>query len=120
MISITGQVHRCIMKLPNLFKKLYDKKEFSEQESEQYFDEKAGQFLADRYIKGNCPKCNFDGAYGDQCENCGTSLSPNELIHPKSMLSGETPFLKNKTLVSASGQIRRLVAGVDRNRISES
>ncbi|MBK8373040.1 MAG: methionine--tRNA ligase [Saprospiraceae bacterium] len=78
----------------SFFKKLYDKKEFSEQESEQYFDEKAGQFLADRYIKGNCPKCNFDGAYGDQCENCGTSLSPNELIHPKSMLSGETPVLK--------------------------
>lgn len=78
----------------SFFKKLYDKKEFAEQESEQYFDEKAGQFLADRYIKGNCPKCNFDGAYGDQCENCGTSLSPNELINPKSMLSGETPVLK--------------------------
>ncbi|MFZ1703098.1 MAG: methionine--tRNA ligase [Saprospiraceae bacterium] len=76
------------------FKTLYNKGEFTEQESEQYFDEKAGQFLADRYIKGHCPKCNFDSAYGDQCENCGSSLSPTELIQPKSMLSGETPVLK--------------------------
>lgn len=77
------------------FKKLYQKNEFTEQVSEQYFDKKAGQFLADRYIKGQCPKCGFEGAYGDQCESCGTSLSPTELINPKSMLSGETPVLKS-------------------------
>lgn len=76
------------------FEKLYKNKEFTEQETEQYFDEKANQFLADRYIKGTCPKCNFDSAYGDQCENCGTSLNPTDLIQPKSMLSGETPVLK--------------------------
>lgn len=77
------------------FKQLYRKKEFTELASEQYYDQKAGQFLADRYIKGQCPKCGFDGAYGDQCESCGTSLSPTELINPTSMLSGETPVLKS-------------------------
>lgn len=76
------------------FSNLYKKKEFVEQESEQFYDEKAGQFLADRYIKGTCPKCGFDGAYGDQCEQCGSSLNPTDLLQPKSMLSGETPVLK--------------------------
>ncbi|AFL85642.1 protein containing C-terminal region/beta chain of methionyl-tRNA synthetase [Belliella baltica DSM 15883] len=76
------------------FKDLYDKGEFLEQSTEQYFDEEAGQFLADRYIEGTCPKCGHDGAYGDQCEKCGSSLSPTELINPKSKLSGNTPVLK--------------------------
>ncbi len=76
------------------FKDLYDKGEFLEQNTEQYFDEEAGQFLADRYIEGICPKCGHEGAYGDQCEKCGSSLSPTELINPKSKLSGSTPVLK--------------------------
>ena len=79
------------------FKKLYQQGEFIEKETEQYFDEEAGQFLADRYIKGTCPKCGHDGAYGDQCENCGSSLSPTELINPKSTLSGSTPIMKKTT-----------------------
>lgn len=76
------------------FTNLHDKGEFVEQESEQYFDEKNNQFLADRYITGTCPNCGYDQAYGDQCESCGTSLSPSELINPKSALSGEKPILK--------------------------
>ncbi|MCH7400483.1 methionine--tRNA ligase [Belliella kenyensis] len=76
------------------FKDLYDKGEFLEQSTEQYYDEEAGQFLADRYIEGTCPKCGHEGAYGDQCEKCGSSLSPTELINPKSKLSGNTPVLK--------------------------
>ncbi|MGQ7870206.1 methionine--tRNA ligase [Sunxiuqinia sp. sy24] len=76
------------------FKKLYDDGKFVEQTSEQYYDEENKQFLADRYIVGTCPKCSFEKAYGDQCESCGTSLSPNELINPKSMISGNTPVLK--------------------------
>ncbi|SNS15936.1 methionyl-tRNA synthetase [Belliella buryatensis] len=76
------------------FKDLYEKGEFLEQSTEQYFDEEAGQFLADRYIEGTCPKCGHDGAYGDQCEKCGSSLSPTDLINPKSKLSGNTPVLK--------------------------
>jgi len=63
-------------------------------ESEQYYDEQAQTFLADRYIKGTCPNCGFDGAYGDQCEKCGTSLSPDELINPVSTLSGAPPVKK--------------------------
>ncbi|MBP5724164.1 MAG: methionine--tRNA ligase [Bacteroidales bacterium] len=70
------------------FKTLYDKGEFVEQTSEQYYDEEAHQFLADRYIMGTCPKCGAEGAYGDQCEKCGSSLSPEELINPVSKLSG--------------------------------
>ncbi len=66
-------------------------------ESEQFFDETAKQFLADRYIIGTCPKCGHDSAYGDQCEKCGSTLSPTELINPKSTLSGSTPVLKNTT-----------------------
>lgn len=77
-----------------LFKDLYDKGEFLEQVTQQYYDEEAGQFLADRYIEGTCPKCGFEGAYGDQCERCGSSLSPTDLINPKSKLSGSVPVLK--------------------------
>ncbi|MDF2437330.1 MAG: methionyl-tRNA synthetase [Bacteroidota bacterium] len=76
------------------FKTLYDKGIFKEEITEQYFDEKANQFLADRYIIGTCPKCGNENAYGDQCEKCGTSLSPTELINPRSTLSGEKPVLK--------------------------
>ena len=70
------------------FRKLYDTNQLIEKEEEQYFDKEANQFLADRYIQGTCPHCGHEEAYGDQCENCGTSLSPTELINPKSMLSG--------------------------------
>lgn len=76
------------------FKTLYDKGEFLEKSSEHYYDEEAGHFLADRYITGTCPHCGFEKAYGDQCENCGTSLSPADLIEPKSALSGNKPVLK--------------------------
>ncbi len=76
------------------FTNLYDKGLFIEEVSEQYFDEEAGLFLADRYITGTCPKCGNPGAYGDQCEKCGTSLSPRELINPQSQLSGSTPVLR--------------------------
>ncbi len=78
------------------FKTLFDKKVFTEEFTEQYFDISANQFLADRYIVGECPKCSNPNAFGDQCEKCGTSLSPEELIHPKSTLSGEKP-VKKKT-----------------------
>jgi methionyl-tRNA synthetase len=76
------------------FTKLYNKGEFVEKESEQYYDEEASQFLADRYITGTCPKCANPEAYGDQCEKCGSSLSPTELIDPVSTLSGKKPVLK--------------------------
>ncbi|MEN0049854.1 MAG: methionine--tRNA ligase [Bacteroidota bacterium] len=76
------------------FRLLYNKGEFLEKTTEQYFDESADQFLADRYIVGTCPVCNYAEAYGDQCENCGSSLSPTELKNPRSTLSGETPVLK--------------------------
>lgn len=76
------------------FRKLYDKGAFIEKSSEQYFDEEAGQFLADRYITGTCPHCSYDSAYGDQCENCGTSLSPTDLINPRSAISGSQPVMK--------------------------
>ncbi len=78
----------------DFFKNLYDKKAFREISSEQYFDEQAQQFLADRYITGTCPKCSNENAYGDQCEKCGSTLSPSELINPKSALSGSIPILK--------------------------
>ena len=78
----------------DFFKKMYDAGQFIEQTSEQYYDEKAGQFLADRYIQGTCPICSFENAYGDQCENCGSTLSPSELKNPRSMLSGALPVLK--------------------------
>ncbi|MBI4947420.1 MAG: methionine--tRNA ligase [Bacteroidetes bacterium] len=76
------------------FKTLYDKNIFTEEITEQYFDEKANQFLADRYIVGTCPKCQNENAYGDQCEKCGSTLSPTDLINPKSTLSGEKPVLR--------------------------
>ena len=79
------------------FRTLYDKGVFDEEETEQYYDEKAGQFLADRYIVGTCPKCGNEEAYGDQCEKCGTSLSPTELINPHSTLSGAQPILRKTT-----------------------
>lgn len=76
------------------FRKLYDEGKFIEKTSEQYYDEEAGAFLADRYITGTCPHCNNPGAYGDQCEQCGSSLSPNELGNPTSTISGSKPVLK--------------------------
>jgi methionyl-tRNA synthetase len=78
----------------DFFKKLYDNGSFTEQVTEQYYDDEAKQFLADRYIVGTCPKCANENAYGDQCEKCGSSLSPMELINPHSMLSGSKPVIK--------------------------
>ncbi|MBC6988229.1 methionine--tRNA ligase [Hymenobacter sp. BT491] len=77
------------------FLKLYNDGKFVEQTSQQYYDEKADQFLADRYIVGTCPNCGNENAYGDQCEKCGSSLSPTELINPRSMLSGNQPVLRD-------------------------
>ena len=77
-----------------IFKTLYEKGAFIEQSSEQFYDEEANQFLADRYITGTCPKCNFEKAYGDQCESCGSTLNATDLIDPKSVLSGNKPILK--------------------------
>ncbi len=79
------------------FKKLYDEGKFITKESEQYYDPEAKTFLADRYIVGTCPKCGAEGAYGDQCEKCGSTLSPEELINPKSKLSGAQPVKKETT-----------------------
>ena len=78
----------------DFFKHLYQQGIFIERTSKQYYDEENQLFLADRYIQGTCPNCDFESAYGDQCENCGTSLSPKDLINPKSMLSGSPPILK--------------------------
>ena len=78
----------------DFFTTLYNKDKFIEETSEQYFDEQANEFLADRYIVGTCPNCGNENAYGDQCEKCGSTLSPSELINPKSMLSGNVPILK--------------------------
>lgn len=88
----TSEVHR--KTASDFFRKLYEKGEFVEKESEQYYDEEAHTFLADRYITGECPHCHFEHAYGDQCEKCGTALSPTELINPKSALSGSKPVLR--------------------------
>lgn len=79
----------------DFFKKLYEEGKFIEKESEQYFDTEANTFLADRYITGTCPKCGAEGAYGDQCEKCGSTLSPDELINPKSAISGSAPIKKS-------------------------
>jgi methionyl-tRNA synthetase len=76
------------------FENLYNKGIFTEEVTEQYYDEKAQQFLADRYITGTCPRCGFENAYGDQCENCGSTLNATDLINPKSTLSGEPPVRK--------------------------
>ncbi len=78
----------------NFFRKLYDEGKLVEETSKQYYDEEAKQFLADRYITGECPHCHNEGAYGDQCEKCGRDLSPTELINPKSTISGSQPVLK--------------------------
>lgn len=78
----------------DFFLKLYNKGEFEEKTSEQYYDEEAQMFLADRYITGECPHCGNPNAYGDQCEACGTSLSPTDLINPRSTISGSTPVMR--------------------------
>ena len=78
----------------DFFKTMEAEGKFTVETSEQFFDEKEQQFLADRYIKGTCPNCGYEEAYGDQCENCGSTLSPSELKNPKSMLSGEAPEMK--------------------------
>jgi methionyl-tRNA synthetase len=88
----SGKVH--YETASEFFRILYEKGEFTEKSSEQYFDEEAGCFLADRYISGTCPHCGNENAYGDQCEKCGTSLSPTELINPHSMVSGSKPVLR--------------------------
>ncbi len=79
----------------DFFRSLYKQGQFVEEESEQYYDKQAGKFLADRYIKGTCPKCGNPEAYGDQCEKCGSSLSPLELINPISTITGSTPVLRS-------------------------
>lgn len=76
------------------FKKLYDEGKFIEKTTEQYYDETVGQFLADRYITGTCPICGYDKAYGDQCEQCGSSLNATDLINPRSVLSGAKPVMR--------------------------
>ena len=89
----TSQIHK--ETASEFFKILYDKGEFIEKESEQYYDEQANQFLADRYITGTCPHCKNERAYGDQCEACGTSLNATDLINPKSAITGNTQILKS-------------------------
>jgi len=76
------------------FRKLYDNGDFIEEITEQLYDAKANQFLADRFVVGTCPRCGHEGAYGDQCENCGSTLNATDLINPKSTITGETPILK--------------------------
>ena len=88
----TSETHR--QTASDFFRTLDDKGEFGEKESEQYYDEEAHTFLADRYITGECPHCHSEGAYGDQCDKCGTALSPTELINPKSAVSGAKPVLR--------------------------
>ena len=80
-----------------VFKLLNDQGKFVKKTNQQFYDVENKQFLADRYIKGTCPKCGHDDAYGDQCEKCGSTLSPEELINPKSTISGNTPILKETT-----------------------
>ena len=81
----------------DFFRKLYDKGEFTEETTMQYYDEEAGIFLADRYITGTCPKCGNDGAYGDQCEKCGSTLNATDLIDPRSAITGSVPVLRETT-----------------------
>lgn len=81
----------------DFFKKLNDDGKFIQKTNEQYYDEESRMFLADRYITGECPHCHYDKAYGDQCEKCGTALSPTELINPKSTISGSKPVMKETT-----------------------
>ena len=91
----TSKVHH--KNASEFFRELYDKGKFITKESEQYYDPEAKTFLADRYIVGTCPKCGNPNAYGDQCEKCGSTLSPEELINPKSKLSGAEPIKKKTT-----------------------
>jgi methionyl-tRNA synthetase len=91
----TSDVHKTTAQ--DFFKKLHDKGSFTQQTNEQYYDEEYEQFLADRYISGECPKCGYAEAYGDQCEKCGSALSPNDLINPISKLSGKAPVLRETT-----------------------
>ncbi len=88
----TSATHREVAS--GIFKTIYDKSGFVEKTNEQYYDETAQQFLADRYITGKCPHCGNENAYGDQCEACGTSLNPTDLIHPKSAISGAAPVMR--------------------------
>ena len=88
----TSETHRKVAS--DIFRTIYDKGLFVEKTSEQYYDEEAGQFLADRYITGTCPHCSNENAYGDQCEACGTSLSPTELKNPRSTISGSAPVMR--------------------------
>jgi len=81
----------------DIFKELENKNSFTKKTSQQFYDAKNQQFLADRYIVGTCPKCEHNEAYGDQCEKCGSALNPEELINPKSSISGEVPILKETT-----------------------
>ena len=91
----SSEVHR--EGAAEFFRKLYDEGKFVTRESEQYYDPEAKTFLADRYIVGTCPKCGNENAYGDQCEKCGSTLSPEELINPRSKLSGAAPVKKKTT-----------------------
>ncbi len=91
----TSQTHQKVAS--DFFRTLYDKGEFVQKTSQQYYDPEAKQFLADRYITGTCPHCGNEHAYGDQCEKCGTSLSALDLINPKSAISGSKPILKETT-----------------------
>lgn len=88
----TSETHR--RTASDFFRRLYEKGEFIEKTSEQLYDEQAGQFLADRYVTGTCPHCGNEHAYGDQCEQCGTSLNATDLINPKSAITGNTPVLR--------------------------
>ena len=88
----TSKIHH--QTASEFFRKLYDDGKFVEKETEQYYDEEARQFLADRYITGTCPHCGNEGAYGDQCEKCGLSLNATDLINPRSALSGSAPVMK--------------------------
>lgn len=88
----TSETHR--KTASDFFRRLYEKGEFVEQTSHQLYDEEAGQFLADRYVTGTCPHCGSEGAYGDQCEKCGTSLNATDLINPKSAITGSVPVLR--------------------------
>ena len=88
----TSKIHH--QTASEFFRKMYNDGKFVEKETEQYYDQEARQFLADRYITGTCPHCSYESAYGDQCEKCGTSLNPTDLINPRSTLSGSTPMMK--------------------------
>ncbi len=91
----TSPTHR--VTASEFFRTLYDKGEFVQQTSQQYYDPEAKTFLADRYITGTCPKCGSEGAYGDQCEKCGSTLNATDLINPKSTISGAAPELRETT-----------------------